>query len=426
MKLRTMILASLAGVAILVTGVGCARYGGPSGVVRRVQAEIGSHRPHPVFVPTPLAPLAVATSPAVESLAPAPEGAVVAPLTKPEPETAATATSTPLPAPTATPAHAPPTSAVTLTNFHHQWQTWNNCGPATLAMGLSYFGSALGQADVATVLRPDPDDKNVSPHEMVAYARSQGYRARLQVNGNLEQLRLLLSNGIPVIVETWHVPEPNDGMGHYRLLAGYDDANQRWIAYDSYDAEWLVNPDGEYQGIYLPYAGLDDLWKVFNRVAVVVYTDELTPLVESILGPSLDDAIMWQQSLLRAQVETEQNPDDPFAWFNLGSSYVALGQYAQAAAAYDRARQIGLPWRMLWYQFGPFQAYYEAGRYAEVVALADATLQVVHNLEEVHYWRGRALLAQGDLAGARRAFQRAVALNVNYKAAADALAALPS
>ncbi|MEZ4580332.1 MAG: hypothetical protein R3A10_01530 [Caldilineaceae bacterium] len=37
-----------------------------------------------------------------------------------------------------------------------------------------------------------------------------------------------------MLVETWH-EAGNDGLGHYRLLTGYDDARNVWIAYDTYD-----------------------------------------------------------------------------------------------------------------------------------------------------------------------------------------------
>ena len=90
-------------------------------------------------------------------------------------------------------------------------------------------------------------------------------------------------------------------------------------------------------------------------------------------------------------------PDDALAWFNLGSDLVALGQFEPAAAAYDRARQIGLPWRMLWYQFGPYESYHAVGRYDDVIALADTTLATANNLEESYYWRGMSRLAQGDV-----------------------------
>jgi tetratricopeptide (TPR) repeat protein len=303
------------------------------------------------------------------------------------------------------------------------WQTWNNCGPATLAMNLSYYGSTLSQADVGAALRFYEDDKNVGPEEMVAFARSQGFNALVRINGDADRLRLLLSNSIPVLLETWHEPEPDDGMGHYRLLVGYEDAAREWIAYDSYDSRG-VDPDQPYAGIRVPYDELDRLWSVFNRTYVLIYTDEFAPTVEGILGSELDDAAMWQRALEHAWAETQERPDDPFAWFNLGSDLVALGQFEPAAAAYDRARQIGLPWRMLWYQFGPFQAYYETARYQEVVALTDATIKTTNSIEEIYYWRGMALKAQGDIPGARQAWQRALELNPNYAEAAAVLADL--
>ena len=77
---------------------------------------------------------------------------------------------------------------------------------------------------------------------------------------------------------------------------------------------------------------------------------------------------------------------------------------------------------MLWYQFGPFQAYYQTQRYDEMVALADATLRTADNIEELYYWKGLALEAKGNVAGARQSWQRALQLNQNYLAPADALA----
>ena len=65
-------------------------------------------------------------------------------------------------------------SQVQLTGLTHQWQTWNNCGPATVTTQMSYFGRSESQAEAAQFLKPNPDDKNVSPHELTAYARSLG------------------------------------------------------------------------------------------------------------------------------------------------------------------------------------------------------------------------------------------------------------
>jgi tetratricopeptide (TPR) repeat protein len=423
---------------LLLLVVGSVRYGGPDGLLLRVRAEVAAHQPHPQLVPTPLraasgaggaslpqlpqipqpTPPAGAAQPAGKQAAPFAQAAKSAPqpISHTADPLAQASSSASKPAPTYRLAKA----AVELSGVPHVWQKWNNCGPATLAMNLDYFGSQLSQADIATALKPDPDDKNVSPEEMVAFARSQGFHALVRANGDSGRLRLLLGNGVPVLVETWLEQEPGNGMGHYRLLTGYDDAAQQWTLYDSYVSAG-VDANQPYRGIHLSYAEMDPLWAVFNRTYVLIYTDALAPTVLGILGDQADNASMWQQALRQAQAEVERHPDDPFATFNLGTDEVALGQFEQAAAAYDRARVIGLPWRMLWYQFGPFQAYYETGRYEELGSLTKATLATADNIEELYYWKGMGLAAQGDAAGARRAWQRALELNSHYAPAAAAL-----
>jgi tetratricopeptide (TPR) repeat protein len=339
----------------------------------------------------------------------------------PTPSPAPTATPLPSPTPSPAPLYRPAAQAIELTGLTHVWQKWNNCGPATLAMNLSYYGLAREQLDVAAVLKPNRDDKNVSPEEMAAFARSQGLHALVRVNGDVDRLRLWLSNGVPVLIETWLEQEPGNGMGHYRLLTGYDDARQEWTVYDSYISAG-VDASQPYRGIQLSYADVERWWAVFNRTYVLVYSDALAPLALSILGEDADEARMWDRALGQAGAEAEQAPDDPFARFNLGSDLVALGRFEEAATAYDRARVIGLPWRMLWYQFGPFRAYYETGRYQELTALAEATIATDGEIEETYYWKGMGLAAQGEMAGARQAWQHALALNPNYAAAAAALA----
>ncbi len=289
-------------------------------------------------------------------------------------------------------------------------------------MHLSYFGSALDQEDVRRALRPHPDDKNVNPEELAAFAVDQGLHARVLVNGDPDRLRALIAAGLPVLIETWLEPEPNDGMGHYRLLVGYDDARQEWIVYDSYVATG-IRRDAPYQGIRLSYAEVARDWRVFNRTYLVLYTTAQADTVAALLGADADVTRMWERSLAQAQTEIA-TVGDAFAWFNLGTGLVALQRYEEAAAAYDRARQLGLPWRMLWYQFGPFQAYYESGRLHEVVALAQATLKTTDTVEELHYWFGRGLEALGDTAAAKNAYRRALAINPSFVPASVALARL--
>ncbi len=309
------------------------------------------------------------------------------------------------------PSPAPAAPAVLLTGFRHEWQKWNNCGPATLAMTLSGLGRSETQFDTAPILKGHREDKNVSPDEMVAYARELGLGALARVNGDLDRLRLLLSNGFPVIVETWFTPHPNDGMGHYRLVVGYDHTQGVVITYDSYNG-----PD-----VPVTYEEFDADWRVFNRTYVVVYPDARSDLLLAIMGEDLDDRRMYTRALARAQAEVAADENDAFAWFNAGSSLVGLGRFEEAAAAYDRARALGLPWRMLWYQFGPYEAYYATGRYQDLLAMTEATLQTAENLEEAHYYHGLALQALGRADEAREAFATALKFNPRFQPAAEAL-----
>jgi tetratricopeptide (TPR) repeat protein len=305
---------------------------------------------------------------------------------------------------------------VKLEGVRHQWQTWNNCGPATITMATSYFGRKETQVQAASFLKPNPDDKNVRPDELVSYVRTLKLEATWRVGGDLTSLKQLLANNIPVVAHVWIAPEPNDWMGHYRLLVGYDDRTGRLTAYDS------VTPPGA--NLVQSYAQFDEAWRVFNRTYIPVYTPDQAPLVARILGQDQDNAAMYARALAVAQQEVRTLPEDGFAWFNLGSSLTGLGRTAEAVQAFDRARTLKLPWRMLWYQFGPYEAYLAEGRVQDVLALSAATLQRTSDLEESHYYRGRALQAQAQASAARASFQAALQANKQYTPAYHALASL--
>jgi len=304
---------------------------------------------------------------------------------------------------------------VLLTGFRHIYQTWNNCGPATLSMNLSYFGWPGGQADAARFLKPDAEDKNVSPHEMVAYAQQAGFNALARINGSLPMIKRFLDVGIPVLIEKGFEPDPKDGWeGHYELIVGYDDAREEVIAMDSYT--------GPNQSV--TYDALDWYWSHFNRTYIIVYANEQTDTVMPLLGADADPAANATGALATARAEASADRSNPFAWFNVGSSFVAVGDYESAAVAYDQARALGLPWRMTWYQFGIFEAYYRAGRFEDVLGLADATLKITPYIEELWYYRGLVHQARGELDAARSQFQQALNYNPNFTTAANALAAL--
>ncbi|MFN8448838.1 MAG: tetratricopeptide repeat protein [Anaerolineae bacterium] len=306
--------------------------------------------------------------------------------------------------------------------FTYVRQGWNDCGPANITMALSHFGWRETQEYAASILKPNTEDKNVSPSEMVSFVRQQTQVSAItRMGGDIELVKDFIAANIPIIVETGYYLEGENWLGHYQTVVGYDDNQSVFYIYDS----WLGIGTGD-AGIAEHYSDFDANWQYFNRAFIVIYEKDRENVVQQILGDRADVTKADEHALAVAQQEARADRQNALAWFNLGTSYTRLGQYEQAATAYDQARRLGtLPFRMLWYQFGPFEAYFETGRYDDVLALVNTNLRTAGNyVEETFYWQGKVLAAQGQRQDAAAAFQRAIAQNPNYQAARDALGTL--
>ncbi len=97
----------------------------------------------------------------------------------------------PSPQPTATPAvsfKTPPATYV-IPSASHVGQTFNNCGPASLSMIMSYFGKNVTQDELREQMRPfnNPaggvDDKSVFASEFVVHAKKYGLESIALPNG---------------------------------------------------------------------------------------------------------------------------------------------------------------------------------------------------------------------------------------------------
>ena len=80
-----------------------------------------------------------------------------------------------------------------------EYQGWNNCGPATLTNALVHFGYEDDQYRAAKWLKPNYEDKNVSPWQMADFVNTQipeiPVYAMVRTGGTLEQLQTLMVNG---------------------------------------------------------------------------------------------------------------------------------------------------------------------------------------------------------------------------------------
>jgi hypothetical protein len=353
----------------------------------------------------------------------------------PEATPAATATlpptNTPTAAPSPTATTVPLPTAVRLEGISVIPQKLNNCGPTNLTINLNYYGRDVDQLAVADVIKPNYDDRNVSPNDLELYVREHtDMGITVGAGGNLDVLKRLVAAGYPVVVEKGLIPSEWEGwMGHYLTVVGYDDAQQVFVTLDTFLGPW------DSSGLWIGYEEMGEFWRHFNYTFFVVYPPEEETAVHTIIGPDLLDPLtMWQRAAQQAQTDIANNPEDAFAWFNLGTNLTQLGYlteeqafFSNAAAAYDQARTLGLHWRMLWYQFGPYDAYLANGRTDDIFTLTDAMFSSFggQNVEETYYYRGRAKLQLGDTTGAREDFNTALQLNPTYTAAQGALAILP-
>ena len=361
-----------------------------------------------------------------------------------------TPTLTPTPGPTLKPTvtFTPLPNAVILENVTYvdQHERWNYCGPANLTMALNYWGWPGNRDDIAKVVKPGSGDlrvnfidrakadKNVMPYELVDFVNENTeYRALMRQGGDENLIKRLIAAGFPVVVEKGYYEHDTTGkiswMGHYLFTTGYDDTRGGFIVQDAY-----TKPG---KNMLSEYATYQEGWRAFNYLYMVVYPADREAEVMTALGPWADETWAAQHALELAEkdiISVGEN-DQFFAWFNKGTSHVALKQYADAASAYDQAfshyakwntEKKDRPYRMMWYQTGPYFAYYYSARYQDVINLADTTLADPANkegrtLEESLLWRGRAYYMIGNTQAAIDDFRAALKIHVDWLPAVQAL-----
>jgi len=291
--------------------------------------------------------------------------------------------------------------------YDDQHGRFNYCAPANLSMALSYWGWQGNKDTVGPVIKPEPKDKNVMPYEMADYInQNTDLGVVVRVGGDIDTVKRFIAAGFPVLAEKGTYLRDLTGvvswMGHYQVITGYDDGEQTFITQDSY-----ISPDH-----IVSYEEMLKNWRAFNFTYLIIYNQELEDQVLELLGSDVDETNNYQNAARIASDEifALEGIDQYFAWFNRGTNLMYLQDYASAAEAFDNAfavyatlPQDNRPWRMLWYQTGPYFAYYYSQRYWDVLNLAQTTLDAMQsdkNLEESYFWRAKAKAALGDTSGA--------------------------
>jgi hypothetical protein len=339
--------------------------------------------------------------------------------------------------PTVTPTHLAPKTILNGVKYVDQHGRWNYCGPANLTMALNFWGWPGDRDDVARVVKPgvqDPKldfiqqgklDKNVMPYELTDFVNERtAFKAIVRYGGDLNLIRELIAAGFPPIVEKGYFEADYTGkvawMGHYLFTTGYDDSARQFTVQDTYlkpGKDMLVGYDEYLEG-----------WRSFNYLWLLIYPPEREMEINAIIGSYADANWAGQHALdiAESEIPALDGVQEFFAWFNKGTSLVQLQLYTEAASAYDTAFELYAtlgggdlqrPYRIMWYQTGPYWAYHYSGRYQDVINLANNTLNNTISepvLEESIYWRGMAEYALGQTDAAVADFRETVRLNPNF------------
>jgi hypothetical protein len=313
--------------------------------------------------------------------------------------------------PSPTPSLPPLSRSKIIENDYHVFQTFNNCGPAALSMALSYYGINKSQQVLGQDLRPyqnpqgNNDDKSVTLDEMAKKATEYNLIPFHRPNGTIDLIKQFIANDIPVITRTLLIE--NDDIGHYRVIKGYDDATSQFIQDDSLQGH----------NLRYSYSLFTKLWQTFNYEYLVLVPIEKEQVARNILGEDVDMIASWKKAEANSRKELASNPKDIYARFNLSVALYHTGDFQNSVLEFE-AVEDRLPFRTLWYQIEPIQAYFELGDYQRVFSLTDKIFNNQNRaFSELYMLRGEIYNKEGDFETAKSEFEKAVFYNQNLKSA---------
>lgn len=325
--------------------------------------------------------------------------------------------------PTATELPLPSSASIQGVKYEDQHGIWNYCAPTNLSMAMTFWGWNGDRLKAGKWLKPFEKDKNVMFYEMENFvAENSDLRSIVRISGTEQLLKKMIASGFPVLIEKGSYMQEVSGrlswMGHYNIVTGYDDEKQEWTVQDSY-----YTPNYK-----ISYELLHQEWLSFNFEFMIVYPGEKEAELYALLGPYTNEDWAIRNAMKMADEQVKSAVDDEslfFAYFNRGSTQVKLNDYYGAAQSYDMAFEhyaaldtSTRPYRIVWYQTGPYYAYYYSGRYNDVISLASITLASTQEpyLEESYYWRAMANAALGVYESAESDLRKCLEIHEGFTA----------
>lgn len=154
-------------------------------------------------------------------------------------------------------AASPRPLALTLQGLPLVRQTYNACGPASVAMALGYYGVEVPLEGVSRATRATPTSYMRS-EAIAPFVRRYGLDATRVRHANINTVRWLLAAGYPVIVLQW-LRQPGQ-IPHFRVVRAFDDGAGRFVLNDP-----LLG------AVQVSYADFTTLWSLYGQELIVVH-----------------------------------------------------------------------------------------------------------------------------------------------------------
>ncbi len=155
----------------------------------------------------------------------------------------------------------------------HITQTLNNCGPASVAEVLHYWGIDRSQDELNRILRHG-NPYGMSTDDVASYVPTIGMQEYIGNHGSQAVLKTLIANGFPVIVSQF--VSLGDRETHFRPLEAYDDMGQRFIASDPLLGD----------SYSLSYQAFDQLWTPYDHTFLVIFPPAKRAMLQAVIASS--------------------------------------------------------------------------------------------------------------------------------------------
>lgn len=136
-------------------------------------------------------------------------------------------------------------------------QTLNDCGPASIAMVLGYYGRNIPVADISRAVKASPSHY-MTVGAIAQYVQPLGLASAQFSGGDINHVRQLIAIGVPVIALQYY--RELGRLPHFRVVSGFDDARRLFFVHD---------PAAGY--VSVSYDDFHALWETQGRTFVAVY-----------------------------------------------------------------------------------------------------------------------------------------------------------